>query len=323
MKCPTCGQIIRTEREFCALCGTPLKKKKSHGGLIALIVVLALIAAGLSFYLFYWKDRPAPEPQETVIVAADSAAEASAEEEIRIDAPEQDAQSVQSQAALFTDGAEIYAMPSYSLVLRQDGTVAVAGRSASPEFGFDLFDWTGIRQVLPTDYFVAGLTEEGRVRLTGEVSGYEDAARWTDVAHLYYDADTLFGLTKDGHVLSAGPDVEFDPGELEAIRPVFVMTGDRRKYLYADCETAAMNPKHELRVYDLNGDNIFRVAYEGEFTMLATEPSEEVQRIWHVMTDPDAFTLTRTNTPFLEDYVDCKVGPDGAPVVLGSASVRP
>ena len=101
------------------------------------------------------------------------------------------------------------------------------------------------------------------------------------------------------------------------------MTGDRRKYLYADCETAAMNPKHELRVYDLNGDNIFRVAYEGEFTMLATEPSEEVQRIWHVMTDPDAFTLTRTNTPFLEDYVDCKVGPDGAPVVLGSASVRP
>jgi hypothetical protein len=41
------------------------------------------------------------------------------------------------------------------------------------------------------------------------------------------------------------------------------------------------------------------------------------------MTDPDAFTLTRTNTPFLEDYVDCKVGPDGAPVVLGSASVRP
>ena len=27
MKCPTCGQIIRTEREFCALCGTPLKKK--------------------------------------------------------------------------------------------------------------------------------------------------------------------------------------------------------------------------------------------------------------------------------------------------------
>ena len=108
-------------------------------------------------------------------------------------------------------------MPSYSLVLRQDGTVAVAGRSASPEFGFDLFDWTGIRQVLPTDYFIAGLTEEGRVRLTGEVSGYEEAARWTDVAQLYYDADTLFGLTKDGHVLAAGPSLSFDPSELENI----------------------------------------------------------------------------------------------------------
>ena len=269
MKCPTCGQIIRTEREFCALCGTPLKKKKSHGGLIALIVVLALIAAGLSFYLFYWKDRPAPEPQETVIVAADSAAEASAEEEIRIDAPEQDAQSVQSQAALFTDGAEIYAMPSYSLVLRQDGTVAVAGRSASPEFGFDLFDWTGIRQVLPTDYFVAGLTEEGRVRLTGEVSGYEDAARWTDVAHLYYDADTLFGLTKDGHVLSAGPDVEFDPGELEDI--VNILPGQTDTIAVAfDGRVTVM--RHRGGLWDIGGAYGLReVAVGSDFAMYLME----------------------------------------------------
>ena len=244
MKCPTCGQIIRTEREFCALCGTPLKKKKSHAGLIAVIVVLALIAAGLSFYMFYWKDRPAPQAQETVIAAADTEAEIPAEEEIRIDAPDQDAQPVQSRTSLFSDGAEIYAMPSYSLVLRKDGTLAVAGRSASPEFGFDLFDWTGIRQVLPTDYFIAGLTEEGRVRLTGEVSGYEDAARWSDVARLYYDADTLFGLTTDGHVLAAGPDLAFDPKDLEDI--VDILPGRM--------DTLAVNSKGFVTVMRRLGD---------------------------------------------------------------------
>ena len=44
MKCPTCGQICRTDREFCALCGTPLKRKKRNGGLIALLVIVLLLA---------------------------------------------------------------------------------------------------------------------------------------------------------------------------------------------------------------------------------------------------------------------------------------
>ena len=217
MKCPTCGQIIRTEREFCALCGTPLKKKKSHGGLIAVIVILALIVAGLAFYRFYWKDRTASKPQETVIVQAEEGGMAREGEEIRIDESSQAEPTAVREDLLFSDGVEIYAMPSYSLVLRQDGSVAVAGRSASPEFGFDLFDWTGICQVLPTDFFVAGLTEEGRVRLTGEVSGYEEAARWTDVARLYFDADLLYGLTRDGHVLAVGPGADYDYAALTDI----------------------------------------------------------------------------------------------------------
>ncbi len=137
------------------------------------------------------------------------------------------------------------------------------------------------------------------------------------------DKLTEVAVHTKGVVIRRNGEEFIDPGELEGIRPVFVMTRDRRKYLYADCATAAMHPQHELRVYDLNGDKIFRVECDSNFTMLATEPAEEVQRIWHVMTDPDGFTLTRTNTPFLQDYVDCKVGADGAPVVLGHASVRP
>lgn len=110
-----------------------------------------------------------------------------------------------------------------------------------------------------------------------------------------------------------------DPGELEAIRPVFVMTRDRHKYLYADCETAGMNPKHELRVYDLNGDKIFRVACDSKLTFLASGPSEEIRREWFAMTDPDSFLMARVDSPYLDDYVRCRVGGDGAPVILGPA----
>ncbi len=269
MKCPTCGQIIRTEREFCALCGTPLKKKKSHGGLIALIVILALIAAGLAFYLLYWKDRPAPAAKETVILQAQEDSAPQEGEEIRIEETAGAEAPAQREDLLFSDGAEIYAMPSYSLVLRQDGTVAVAGRSASPEFGFDLFDWTGICQLIPTDFFVAGLTEEGRVRLTGEVSDFEEAARWTDVARLYYDADTLFGLTKDGHVLAAGADVKFDPGELEDI--VNILPGGMDTLAVAsDGRVTVM--RHEGGLWDIGGAYGLReVAVGPDFAMYLME----------------------------------------------------
>ena len=82
MKCPTCGQICRTNREFCALCGTPLKRKKRHGGLIALLLVLVLLL-GAAGYVFLMKDplnlgnklrSTAPAAQEISAVQADPAA---------------------------------------------------------------------------------------------------------------------------------------------------------------------------------------------------------------------------------------------------------
>lgn len=133
------------------------------------------------------------------------------------------------------------------------------------------------------------------------------------------DKLTEVAVNTKGVVIRRNGEEFIDPGELEAIRPVFVMTRDRRKYLYADCETAAMNPKHELRVYDLNGDKIFRVECDSKLTFLASEPSEEVQRAWFAMTDPDSFLMARVDSPYLEDYVRCRVGEDGAPVILGPA----
>ena len=37
------------------------------------------------------------------------------------------------------------------------------------------------------------------------------------------------------------------------------------------------------------------------------------------MTDPDSFLMARVDSPYLEDYVRCRVGEDGAPVILGPA----
>ncbi len=222
MKCPKCGQICRTNREFCALCGTPLKQKRSHGGLIALIVILLLILAGLlvNYYLLdeplFTLGRSAP--------AAEAEAPEPSPEPVTEAQPEPEPEA--RKDALFEDAAEIYALPTYTLALGRDGSVKLAGQSASPEFGFDLFDWSDIKQLLPTEYFIAGLTASGRVRLTGEVSGYEAAARWTDVAQLYYDGKTIIGLTTDGRVLAVGPELVTDTSGLSDIVNIIPGPGD-------------------------------------------------------------------------------------------------
>ena len=194
MKCPTCGQICRNDREFCALCGTSLKRRRVPGGWIALLVIL-ILAGFAAAYLFGLKDplhlleklRSAhPEEARAAAVETISAVPETASQEA-----EPMPMATARPDALWNDAAEIYARDRYTLALCRDGTVKLAGQSASPEFGFDLFDWTRIRQLISEDYFVAGLTEEGRVRLTGEVSGYEQAARWTDVDRLYFDGDSL------------------------------------------------------------------------------------------------------------------------------------
>lgn len=227
MKCPTCGQICRTDREFCALCGTPLKRKKGHGGLIALLLVLVLLLAATG-YVFLLKDplnlisslrSPAPAVQEISSVREDPAA-------IIVQETAPVPEGTSQADSLFDNAAEIYAKDRYTLALCKDGTVKLAGQSASPEFGFDLFDWANITQLIPTDFFVAGLTADGRVRLTGEVSGYEEAARWSDVARLFLDGDTLLALTGDGRVLAAAPNLSFDPSELHDMVDIITGGGD-------------------------------------------------------------------------------------------------
>ena len=205
MKCPTCGQICRTNRESCALCGTPFPKKRSRGGLLfALLVIVALALAGLILWLLLQPPQPAESPER--------AAQPELQAQTPAPTPRAD--------ALFADAAQIWVRDSYILALRSDGTLALAGQSASPEFGFDLYDWSNIVQLIPEDYFIIALNGDGRVRMTGEVSGYEEAARWTDLRQLCWSAGSLFGLTGDGRVLVAGPGKEELESRAAALGPV-------------------------------------------------------------------------------------------------------
>ena len=225
MKCPNCGQICRTERVFCALCGAPLKRKRG-GGVFIVLLALVLILAGLAVYFFLLK-KPAALAEVEVVPVAERQEPALPETETVVQDP---SESRPRYDILWDNVAQLQVRDSYTLALCRDGTVKLAGQSASPEFGFDLFDWKDIRQLLATDYFIAGLTGSGRVRLTGEVSGYEAAARWTDVSALFYDAETLFGLTEDGRVLAAGANLRFDPSGLNGIE----------KLIPCGCDTLAL-----------------------------------------------------------------------------------
>ncbi len=227
MKCPQCGQICRTKREFCALCGAPLKRNPWRVILAVLIVILVLGILGLVAYQQFMAAPQEPEAAESRPAAPVQTPEAAA-------APEPAGETGQTEAgetaaepetreqafprdAMWSNGDRIYAMESYTLALTRDGKLMSAGRPLSPEFGFDLFDWTDIRQVVATDKFVAGLTGDGQVRLTGEVMGYENASNWLDVVQLYYSAGSLVGLTRDGLVLAAGPEMSEDTSRFHDI----------------------------------------------------------------------------------------------------------
>ena len=147
MKCPKCGQICRNNRDVCALCGTPLKQKKGHGWLIAIIVLLTLILVGLLAWQYLLKDLLASldpgHPAELVETEDPVPAEnkETTETPETTEAPQNLAwpgeESESAKELLFENAAEIYAMPSYTLALCRDGTVKLAGQSASPEFGFE------------------------------------------------------------------------------------------------------------------------------------------------------------------------------------------
>ena len=167
MKCPTCGQICRNNRSVCVLCGTPLKQKRSHKGLIVLIVILVLILGGLVVYQAFPGGLPAfrGTGQPAELVTAEEPPAAAGEEppaatgeeppaavgEEPPKAPLSDRTEAEGEAGsglLFEDAAEVYALSTYTLALCRDGTVKVAGQCASPEFGFDLFDWANIKQLI-------------------------------------------------------------------------------------------------------------------------------------------------------------------------------
>jgi len=134
-----------------------------------------------------------------------------------------------------------------------------------------------------------------------------------------------------------GEEVFRDPGELSVARAVYLNLRDGRRYLYVDChlrpdrelyskkyapgeepDFAVLENQHELRVYDLSGDTVQPVPFEGRFTLLASDPANPDFREWLVLTNPRSFLLNRTDEPLESARVRCRVSEDGSPEVMGS-----
>ena len=136
---------------------------------------------------------------------------------------------------------------------------------------------------------------------------------------------------KDG-IIDKTKEIFTDPVRLNEIRPVFVKLKDGSKYLYVDCKLAPspedykkgydshtmieLENRHELRVYDMNGDKPRRIKFDGSFTMKNEMIHEiETPKEWLVMTSPRNFKLNKTNVPLSEAHRICYVGEDGAPKI--------
>ena len=224
--CPNCGQIARNNRDTCALCGASLKPVRRRGrGLLAALLILVLLAGCAGAYVWL-NGSPLPlldnlldrEPlitpaQEEIVVEpaaveeAQPAQSAPAPAETAVEptpVPEPTPQPIPASA--WTGVEKIYAGPGYSLGLRADGTVLIAG-SAPGGVSLDVSDWTDVTELCPAAAFVAGLRRDGTVLVTGDLRGLEDVGSWTDVTRLFTDGEEILAaLCADGSVLAGSPD---------------------------------------------------------------------------------------------------------------------
>ena len=238
--CPNCGQIARNNRDTCALCGASLKPVRRRGrGLVALLLILLLLALCAGAYV--WLNgsplpmlesllgtrqegseemqevlvepvTAEPVPEQPVEVPAEQPAEVPAEQPAEAPAepaaagetaatPAQAATAQPIPASAWAEVERIYARDNYSLGLRADGTVLLAG-----EADFDLSGWTDVAQLCPGRRFAAALRSDGTVLVAGELAGKEAAADWTGVARLYTDGEEILAaLCADGTVRACNP----------------------------------------------------------------------------------------------------------------------
>jgi len=104
----------------------------------------------------------------------------------------------------WTDIAAIYAGSEYSLGLKTDGTVVMAGISS-----WDVSGWMNIANLAAGDYFAVGVTEEGTLLSAGVETAigpntpYTIGA-WTGIAQVSAGTDHIVTLTADGRTRCAG-----------------------------------------------------------------------------------------------------------------------
>ena len=107
-----------------------------------------------------------------------------------------------------------------------------------------------------------------------------------------------------------------DPEPIRGIfRPVLLSVRGGRRYLYVD-ELVPEDRHPRLRIYDLNGNEIRRVPWEGSLTMLASDASDGNLREWLVMTNPTEFTLYDPSGAEGQEFCVCRLNEDGTPKIV-------
>ena len=293
MVCPKCGQISRNKATVCALCGTPLKRERRGGALVA-ILILALVAVlvggaillprlGVQLPGFPAASATA-EPAQVVPADADAAPEA---EPVPTALPEPDPADL-----LWRDVKEIQAAGQLALGLTEEGRVLVAGPERLTG-RLDVSDWVGVRQLVALPGGLAGLTQEGRVLLTGDVAGMEPARDWTEVQRLVYSGEALFGITRDGRLFGAGLGMYFNTAALTGVVDLLPSHADSL-ILFSDGSTRFI-PHLGYFAEDGSLRDVAGLAVNSDFGLFlmkdgTVRPSVQYQRLldWNYMEDPFA-----------------------------------
>ena len=100
------------------------------------------------------------------------------------------------------NAAFVLAGPNVSYIVTRDGNVRICGVSPVAQ---EVSEWRDISALACGDYFVAGLTREGRVRIAAagpEV--FSPQPEWNNIQAIAAGADYLMALDKNGRVLLAG-----------------------------------------------------------------------------------------------------------------------
>lgn len=150
--------------------------------------------------------------------------------------------------------------------LKADGTVLEAGFPGAEPYEISVSQWSGVQQLVKSDYGIFGLTQEGGVLAQSSAYGCES---WDNVVRIIPGSlNSVCGLTADGRLL-AGGEVAADCGSMTNL--VDAAVGAGRVVGLKDDGTAVFSPEPQGmgRAEQNRWSNIKELVYDPGFSVVA------------------------------------------------------